>query len=252
MNVPKIEPIKVTEYTSKQSRFSHCGKLPIRSIVLGPSGSGKTVLLTNLILDVYKGCFNRIYVWSPSIDLDATWRPVKKYVEDNGLYGKDEKCFFDQYVPEELEHVIDTQRKVTQIQKDKGKKKLYQILLVIDDWADDPSFSRNSKLLHSLYTRGRHSLISVITATQKFNALSPIIRINATELMIYRLRNQKDLDIFLEEVSALFDRKTLLAIYQYATNEPYSFLYVKLTAPTKDEMFYLKLSKKLSVENIKE
>ena len=77
MNVPKIEPIKVTEYTSKQSRFSHCGKLPIRSIVLGPSGSGKTVLLTNLILDVYKGCFSRIYIFSPSIDVDATWKPVK-------------------------------------------------------------------------------------------------------------------------------------------------------------------------------
>ena len=57
MNVPKIEPIKVTEYSTKQSKYPHCGKLPIRSIVLGPSGSGKTVLLTNLIVDVDKGCF---------------------------------------------------------------------------------------------------------------------------------------------------------------------------------------------------
>ena len=56
MNVPTIAPIKVTEYETKQSKYSHCGKLPIRSIVLGPSGSGKTVLLTNLILDIYKGC----------------------------------------------------------------------------------------------------------------------------------------------------------------------------------------------------
>ena len=62
MNVPKIEPIKVTEYETKQSKYPHCGRLPIRSIVLGPSGSGKTVLLTNLILDVYKGCFSGIYM----------------------------------------------------------------------------------------------------------------------------------------------------------------------------------------------
>ena len=48
MNVPKIEPIKVTEYETKQSKCPQCGKLPIRSIVLGPSGSGKTVLLANL------------------------------------------------------------------------------------------------------------------------------------------------------------------------------------------------------------
>ena len=72
MNAPKIEPIKVTEYESKQSKYNHCGRLLIRSIVLGPSGSGKTVLLTNLILDVYKCCFSRIYIFSPSINVDTT------------------------------------------------------------------------------------------------------------------------------------------------------------------------------------
>ena len=76
MNVPKIEPSKVTEYETKQSKYPHCGRLPIRSIVLGPSGSGKTVLLTNLILDVYKGCFSRVYIFSPSINVDTTWSPV--------------------------------------------------------------------------------------------------------------------------------------------------------------------------------
>ena len=85
--------------------------------------------------------------------------------------------------------------------KAKNKKKLYQILLIVDDFADDPSFSRHSKLLHALYTRGRHAMISTITATQKFAAIHPIIRVNASELYVYRWRNQKDLDKFLEEVS---------------------------------------------------
>ena len=62
LNAPDIKPIKVKEFEVKQSRYPHCGKLPIRSVVLGPSGSGKTVLLANLILDVYKGCFARIYI----------------------------------------------------------------------------------------------------------------------------------------------------------------------------------------------
>ena len=93
MNVPKIEPIKVTEYETKQSKYPHCGRLQIRSIVLGPSGSGKTVLLTNLILDVYKGCFSRIYIFSPSIDVDATWRPVKNYIKEHDMCGAEEKCF---------------------------------------------------------------------------------------------------------------------------------------------------------------
>ena len=124
MNVPKIEPIKVTEYSTKQSKYPHCGKLPIKSIVLGPSGSGKTVLLTNLILDVYKGCFSRIYIFSPSIKVDTTWMPVKKYIEENDMCGKDEECFFDHYDPEDLEKIIDTQKKVAQYMKDHGKKRL--------------------------------------------------------------------------------------------------------------------------------
>ena len=95
-------------------------------------------------------------------------------------------------------------------------------------------------------------MISTIVATQKFVAIHPIIRTNATELYVYRLRNQKDLDAFLEELSALYDKKTLLKLYQYATSEPYSFLYVKLTANNKKDMFYSNLNKKLSIEEIEE
>ena len=74
---PQVQPIKVQEYTLKQSPYEVCGKLPIRSVILGPSGSGKTVLLQNMILDIYRDCFSRIYIFSPSIEVDQTWRPVK-------------------------------------------------------------------------------------------------------------------------------------------------------------------------------
>jgi predicted AAA+ superfamily ATPase len=80
-DIPKIQPIKVQEFEVKQSKYEMVPKLPIRSIILGPSGSGKTILLQNMILDIYRGCFSRIYIWSPSIDVDATWIPVKSYIE---------------------------------------------------------------------------------------------------------------------------------------------------------------------------
>ena len=77
MTTPEIEPIKIKEYTVKQSKYEVAGKLPIRSIILGPSRSGKTVLLQNMILNIYRDCFNRIYIFSPSIDVDSSWEPVK-------------------------------------------------------------------------------------------------------------------------------------------------------------------------------
>ena len=135
-----------------------------------------------------------------------------------------------------LSKIIDTQRKMIEYQN----KKMWQILIVIDDFADSPEFSRNSKLLHGLYTRGRHSQISTVVATQKFNALHPIIRVNASELFVFRLRNNQDLQTFIDEVSALIDKQTLLEMYKLATREAYSFLYIKLTAKDINDMFYIK------------
>ena len=71
----------------------------MRSMLVGPSGSGKTVSLSNMILDIYKGCFSRIYIWSPSIDVDNTWKPVTNYIRDNIKPSGKENCYFDIYDP---------------------------------------------------------------------------------------------------------------------------------------------------------
>ena len=88
MTTPIIKPINIKEYTVKQSKYEIVGKLPIRHITLGPSGSGKTNLIVSLILDIYRDCFNRIYVFSPSINVDGNWEPVKNRKRNEGpTYG---------------------------------------------------------------------------------------------------------------------------------------------------------------------
>ena len=162
-------------------------------------------------------------------------------------HTEEEPIYFDHYDPEALANVLETQHKITNFLKKRGATKLFQILIIVDDFADDPSFTRQSKLLHALDTRGRHNMISSITATQKFNAIHPIIRVNATELYVYRLRNTKDLDTFVDEVSAVYDKKTLLALYNAATEEPFSFLYVKLCAKNKEDIFFKRFDHKLRI-----
>ena len=78
---PTISPIKHIEYECKQSKYGeHVPKLPTRSMILSPGGGGETVLLQNMIVDIHRGCFNRIYILSPGIYFDHTWRPVKDYI----------------------------------------------------------------------------------------------------------------------------------------------------------------------------
>ena len=114
---------------------------------------------------------------------------------------------------------------------------MYQILIVIDDFANNPDFIRKSQLLHQLYIRGRHYMISTITATQVWKQISPIVRKNITHLFIYRLRNYAGLEGIIEELSAVYDKKTLLQIYHEAVSEDYNFLYVNLMQRDKHKMF---------------
>ncbi len=105
-------------------------------------------------------------------------------------------------------------------------------------------------MLHSLYTRGRHNNISTIVSTQKFAAVHPIIRVNATSLVVYRLRNPRELESFLEEVSGLSSKKELLSIHKVATEDEYAFLYVNLAARNVHEMFFKNFSVRIVLEDV--
>ena len=234
MSKPDIKPISVKQYEVKQSKYEQVPKLPCRSILVGSSSSGKGVVIQNLILDIYRDCFERIYLFSPSIFVDQTNKAITDYLDSKIQLSEDEpSLYYDTYDPDSLENIINTQKKIITHQKSKNVKKLCSIAIVVDDFADDPTFSRNSKLLHSLFTRGRHSQISTFIATQKFNALATILRVNADTLYVFRLRNYSDLNTFLDEVSAIVDRKVLLQMYKKAIDEDFGFLTVKLTSRDK-------------------
>jgi len=56
------------------------------------------------------------------------------------------------------------------------------------------------------------------------------------------------LESLIDELSALYDKKTLLELYNLATSEPHSFLYINLVAKDKKEMFMMSLDRKLVIE----
>ena len=58
----------------------------------------------------------------------------------------------------------------------------------------------------------------------------------------------KDLETFIDEVSAMLDNKSLLEMYTTATTEPDSFLYVKNNCKIKDEMIYHNFNQRLIIQ----
>mgnify|MGYP000494422974 CR=1 FL=1 len=56
---------------------------------------------------------------------------------------------------------------------------------------------------HFYVDSGKHS--------KQFTAIAPIICVDAASLVVYRLRNSKHLETFLEELSAMLSEKNLLS-----------------------------------------
>ena len=143
--MPKVVPPKgIPEYHSDQSQHEHIPSIPLRAIIAGPSGCGKTMLIVTMITDLYrkkdgKSVFKRIYVFSPSVNADPAWIPVKKFVKDEMNMGKDEEWAFDHYDPSALQGIITTQRAVIAAAKERKVRKMFNILVIVDDFADNPA-----------------------------------------------------------------------------------------------------------------
>jgi GTPase SAR1 family protein len=251
----KVSPPRgIPSWEVDQPKHEHLPRVPLRMVIAGPSGCGKTLLIVSMITDLYrradgKSAFKRVYVFSPSVHADPAWQPVKHFVRHSlKVDPEEEEWAFDRYDPDALEAIIATQRQVIAKAKERKLRRMFSVLIVVDDFADNPRFSRHDTLLHSLFTRGRHAYISTIVATQKYRALSPLIRVNATALVVFRLRSEQELLAIVEEISAVYPKDVIVRMLRQATEEPYSFLYVDLAARRPDQMFWLRFESRLVPE----
>ena len=203
------------------------------------TGIFKTVALISLILEQYRGVFKRIYVFSPSVNIDDGWIPVKKYIEgDLGVNTEREQTYWDEWDEAALRRIIQQQRKITEASKKLEMKKLYQVLVVIDDFADTPQLHKPHGALQ----------ISTWVSSQKLRLISAAVRVNMQFLCCRRLRNQHKLDAVIEELSALLPKEQLYRLYEQATREPCSFLFVYYLKP-RNEMFYKRFEERFVIEN---
>ena len=250
--MPKVAPQKgLPQYEIKQSPTEIMPKAPFRLLAVGPGSAGKGTALAAMILDrdKYRGVFSRIYVWSPSINVDDAWGPVRKFVREELGHDdtKEPPAFYETFDPADMQKITKRQQNITETLKKtyadknfKGKKRLFQILFVIDDMADSPqTVKRAGGQIESCYVRYRHFGISTIVSTQALKLISPCIRKNLTAALFWRMRNASELHLgLIEEFSNLVDKDTLMKLYKHATSGPFQFLYVDFLAPSVDHMFY--------------
>ena len=160
------------QWETKQPRIGAdvVPSVPCRIILSAPSNSGKTVLLVDLLTRIYAGCFERIFVFSPSIDLDSVWGVVKDYSANVLGVPPEEETFFDTWDEAKLSEILSTQKAIVKHQKEEKASKIYSIVVVVDDFADDQRVmaSRSGSggsAINMLLTRGRHIFCSCLLSS---------------------------------------------------------------------------------------
>ena len=86
--------------------------LPFQSIIYAPSNFGKTVLIINLIENVYRDVFERVYIFSPSISVDDAWKSILKYLNESITLGENEPSLYQENFDESVvDEIMTTQKK---------------------------------------------------------------------------------------------------------------------------------------------
>ena len=224
-------------------------RLPIRAGMICPSGGGKTTLISNFILnnDFYRGCWEAFFIVSPSVNVDHAWAPVRQYIEET--LGQ-EDAMWDHYEETALSEFIGSHTAIVKQQKKRGAKKIFGALVVLDDVTDQGVLRHARGPVAHLATRGRHACISLITSSQVWRALHPVIRINLNLLCLWAQFNRKELEALSEEVSAFVSPEHFQTMLNTAViDQPYSFLSIDFQAlrGSFDKVFKIRFDKAFTI-----
>lgn len=221
---PKIIPVKDPEeqYLNKNGMPPVHPHLPNIDgfgggaclLLVSPVKTGKSTLISNLLLnsDFYDAQerFDSTHIISNTIANDVTSR-----------FLKDAFDTYDQY----NDNIIDG---IVERQKSFPKEEQPEISVIIDDCLG--SIKREGRINH-LASRFRHFNIKLLViSSQNFRAVSPIIRQNATNVIVGSpFPNRKELLKVAEEYGDLFGGpEKWMALYRKATPERYNFIHMDL------------------------
>jgi len=217
-NPPKVIPVKEEE-PDKRIKPVHPNfiKPPALLLGIGAVKSGKTVLVNNICLRPYEegfygqDYFDNVHIISNTINNDPTARFLRKAFDCQDFY---------------------TDGMITDLvnkQKSYGEKKdMPFIALILDDILGSNMKINNE--ISFLATRYRHHNIGLMGIfTQNFKSVDTILRNNATDVIIFKQTNNKQLIQIAEEFHPPFQSiENFLKIYHKAVSKKYDFLYLKV------------------------
>ena len=187
MNCDECIDEKLLEYPMVADVWSHTSF----NIIVGKMGSGKTSLMINLVKNVFKKCFAKIYIFIP----ESSRKSI-----DKDIFGRHlpEDQLFDELTEENLEYVYN------RLQEDTEEGDFS--LLIIDDFQVQLKDIRIVAILERIITKMRHLRCTVFLLNQNYNKLVKNLRLIVSNIILFNV-GKSSLDFIFDETIQLDKKK---------------------------------------------
>lgn len=222
-------------------------KIPFSLLCAGARGAGKSVLTLSLIEKIHD-YFDEIIIFSPTIELDAKYQILFKKLKLDFEVGKN---IFYKYNEMILSKILS---KIKKVNKNKPFNKKVKVLMVFDDIISQIPKNMRKTIMNRLIFNNRHYNISLIINSQSLKCLDSNFRKNSSQMVLFKSFNVLELKNYYEEFSALLGntsrdrRDNFMKIFNYATADPHSFLYIN--THNSPNIFFKNLDEIINVRDI--
>lgn len=197
-------------------------KLPLTWLIVAPRGGGKTSMLLSW-LDTLRGYYDTITLFSKTARNDAeSKKQLKSLVEELDEDGK----FYTTLTEDNAVEVLERIQEFNNAWNKKKERREPRHLVILDDQLSSLPKGRFKSPINDMVVNQRHAKLSLAVLTQAYRSIPTIWRANAQLISFYPTASKKEYAALEEDLAVDADR--LKRVYNYATDEPRSFLHINL------------------------
>lgn len=201
-----------------------------------PPGSGKTNVIINLLTNplAFKKFFHKVFAIIPTFYNDPKWKSIN-IPEDQVM---------TQFNSAEFVSLLEDHNKA------EGDGQNHRLLFIFDDAIANKELFNNNKdsILNKLAFNRRHWNASVWIVTQSYKMVPRNIRTNMSSWVFFATGNSSEKERIFEEMQGLIPDDAMEWIWDDATSEPYSFLFVNCMHPERRARYWKRFEYRYAVE----